>query len=74
MGAVSRCEEIIGHLLDFLERNFQAEKARWSGQGYRLTHGELGRRHSSLALLCMVVDRWLPEIECVELSFYFSSQ
>ena len=70
MGAVYHCEEIIDHLLDFLEKSVPVENVRWSGQVYQLTHGELGRRTSSLAVLCMVVERWLPEIECVELLFF----
>ena len=56
-------EDLISSLLDRLEKHFVASDIIWSGNGHHLTKGELGLAESALALMHMVVERWLPEIE-----------
>ncbi|KAF9480438.1 hypothetical protein BDN70DRAFT_931712 [Pholiota conissans] len=56
-------EDVISSLLDHLEKHFVASDVIWSGKGHQITKDELGLVESALALMHMVVERWLPEID-----------
>lgn len=53
----------IDKLLEYLETNFRPLDGYWSGEGYQLTFGEQEKADSALALLHLVLERWLPDIE-----------
>ncbi|KAF9014945.1 Urb2/Npa2 family-domain-containing protein [Cyathus striatus] len=53
----------IDKALRFLENNFQATDVSWSGQSYTLTFGQEGKSRAALALLHMILERWLPVVE-----------
>ena len=42
---------------------FLQSNVRWAGHSYHLTRGEDGKARSGLAVMCMLVERWLSEIE-----------
>ena len=50
-------------LLLYLERYFFAPDIHWSGHGHHLTKDENGKARAALALMHMVIERWMPEIE-----------
>ncbi|KAF8895057.1 Urb2/Npa2 family-domain-containing protein [Gymnopilus junonius] len=56
-------DEVIGPFFHYLEKNFTSIDVRWSGYDHHLTKGEPGRAESALALLHIVIERWLPEID-----------
>ncbi|KAF8971580.1 hypothetical protein BDZ97DRAFT_1650961 [Flammula alnicola] len=56
-------EVIVDRLLQYLEKNFAPSDVNWSGHGHHLTKGEPGRTESALAMMPMIIARWLPEID-----------
>ncbi|GLB36377.1 hypothetical protein LshimejAT787_0306650 [Lyophyllum shimeji] len=48
--------------LMYLERNFKSSTASWCGQAHQLTLEKRGRRESAVALMHMIIERWLPVI------------
>lgn len=56
-------EDVINRLLEYIEQNFSATGIVWSGNASHLTRSEIGRAEAALAVMHMVVERWLPDIE-----------
>ncbi|CAA7264694.1 unnamed protein product [Cyclocybe aegerita] len=56
-------EETIDKMLDHLEKHFSPSHVHWSGQSYHLTNSAPGRSESAFAILHMVFDRWLPDVD-----------
>ncbi|KAH7921149.1 hypothetical protein BV22DRAFT_1038989 [Leucogyrophana mollusca] len=55
--------DVLDAALLYLERHFTPQSARWSGISCHLSIGERGRHEASLALLHLLVDRWLSVID-----------
>uniref|UniRef100_A0A8H7Y6I5 Nucleolar 27S pre-rRNA processing Urb2/Npa2 C-terminal domain-containing protein n=1 Tax=Psilocybe cubensis TaxID=181762 RepID=A0A8H7Y6I5_PSICU len=55
--------QLLERLFEYLSRHFTASDVQWSGQVHHLTNGEPGRAESSLALLHLVLERWLDVID-----------
>lgn len=53
----------IEQALVYLEQTLSYKKSRWSGYPHQLTFGKEGRANGALALLHMLVERWLPILE-----------
>ncbi|KAG5648160.1 hypothetical protein DXG03_006114 [Asterophora parasitica] len=51
------------YALIYVEKNFKTSKATWDGQAHQLTTEKRSRREAALALVHMIVERWLPAIE-----------
>ncbi|KAK2462096.1 hypothetical protein APHAL10511_006559 [Amanita phalloides] len=49
--------------LVFLEQRLSYEGSKWSGYPHQLVFGEKGRADSALALLHMLIERWLPTVD-----------
>ncbi|KAG6832211.1 hypothetical protein H0H92_004176 [Tricholoma furcatifolium] len=47
------------HILVFLEKNFKTSTISWDGQSHRLLHTGM----SAVALMHMILERWLPMLE-----------
>ncbi|KAF8641079.1 hypothetical protein AX17_000723 [Amanita inopinata Kibby_2008] len=56
-------QAVIDQALLCLERGLSPVESKWSGHLYRLTYSEGGRADGALALLHMLVERWLPVID-----------
>jgi hypothetical protein len=54
-------QKVLESLLHFLEQHFTGTS--WSGLSCDLTFGESGQAKAALALLHLLIDRWLPAIE-----------
>ncbi|RDB29584.1 hypothetical protein Hypma_015277 [Hypsizygus marmoreus] len=61
--AVTRA--VLDHLLAFLEKNFTNSDSSWAGRPHGLALDKQGRRECALALMHMVVQRWLPLLESI---------
>ncbi|KAH0590433.1 hypothetical protein H2248_000586 [Termitomyces sp. 'cryptogamus'] len=59
----SSSQAAFNHSLAYLEKNFQVSPASWSGQLHRLSLDKQGQKECALALMHMIVERWLPVIE-----------
>ncbi|KAF7339844.1 Urb2 domain-containing protein [Mycena venus] len=59
-----RTGDSIDRLLGFLETNSNS-KTSWSGASCSLTFGSRGKEESVLAILHMLIDRWLPIIDAI---------
>ncbi|KAG6885946.1 hypothetical protein C0993_007448 [Termitomyces sp. T159_Od127] len=59
----SSSQAAFNHSLEYLEKNFQASTVSWSGQVHSLSLDQQGQGACALALLHMIVERWLPLIE-----------
>jgi nucleolar pre-ribosomal-associated protein 2 len=55
--------EIFDCLLLYLEKYFSPSDVQWSGHGHHLTADESGRAQAALAIMHMVIERWMPDIE-----------
>ncbi|KAG5341373.1 hypothetical protein C0989_011084 [Termitomyces sp. Mn162] len=59
----SSSQAAFNHSLAYLEKNFQVSPASWSGQLHRPSLDKQGQKECALALMHMIVARWLPVIE-----------
>ena len=57
------------NVLTYLENHFSVSAA-WGGLSSQLTYGVTGQAEAALALLHLLLDRWLPVFECVVLPPY----
>ncbi|KAJ7900109.1 Urb2/Npa2 family-domain-containing protein [Mycena olivaceomarginata] len=60
-----RTGDSIDRLLSFLEDNSNSPGNSWSGTSCSLTFGSKGKEDSALAILHMLIDRWLPTIDAI---------
>ncbi|KAF9560209.1 hypothetical protein CPC08DRAFT_690317 [Agrocybe pediades] len=63
VGNPTEHELIFDRLLSYLESNFSPADVRWSGDNHHLTKGESGRAEASVAILYMIIERWLPQLD-----------
>ncbi|KAM6497881.1 Urb2/Npa2 family domain containing protein [Amanita muscaria] len=56
-------ERLFDDVLAYIEQSLSPAKSRWSGHTYQLTYDDEGKASSALALLHMLVERWLPVID-----------
>ncbi|KAJ7431795.1 hypothetical protein B0H11DRAFT_836888 [Mycena galericulata] len=61
----NRTQASLDRLLSYLENNFGFLETSWSGVSSSLTFGSQGKAESALAILHMLIDRWLPTIDAV---------
>ncbi|KAG6902814.1 hypothetical protein C0995_011301 [Termitomyces sp. Mi166 len=59
----SSSQAAFSHSLAYLEKNLQVSPVSWSGQAHGLSLDEQGQKECALALMHMIVERWLPVIE-----------
>ncbi|KAK7064414.1 Urb2 domain-containing protein [Favolaschia claudopus] len=52
-------------LLTYLEVNIDSKDTSWSGNPYSLSFGTRGGKESALAVLHMILDRWLPLFDVI---------
>ncbi|KAJ6627155.1 hypothetical protein B0H10DRAFT_422437 [Mycena sp. CBHHK59/15] len=52
-------------LLDYLEDNFTSSEMSWGGASSSLTFGPQGKGECVLAILHMLIDRWLPVVDAI---------
>ncbi|KAJ7492845.1 Urb2/Npa2 family-domain-containing protein [Mycena latifolia] len=52
-------------LLSYLEKHFGPLETSWSGTSCSLMFGRQGKEESVLAILHMLIDRWLPTIDAI---------
>ncbi|KAJ7706421.1 Urb2/Npa2 family-domain-containing protein [Mycena rosella] len=55
----------LDRLLSYLENHSGASETSWSGASCSLTFGQRGKEESVLAILHMLIDRWLPTIDAI---------
>ncbi|PPR01182.1 hypothetical protein CVT24_006058 [Panaeolus cyanescens] len=55
-------QKVIQLVLHYLVNNFSSSSVHWSGEAHRLGGGQAGKAKGALALLHMLVERWLPVI------------
>ncbi|KAJ6574877.1 Urb2/Npa2 family-domain-containing protein [Mycena capillaripes] len=60
-----RTRDAMDRLLAYLESNSSALETSWSGASSSLTFGLEGKEESVLAILHMLIDRWLPVIVAI---------
>ncbi|PFH50737.1 hypothetical protein AMATHDRAFT_144471 [Amanita thiersii Skay4041] len=56
-------QHVIDQALRYVERWLSVADSRWSGHPHRLTYDGRGKADSALALLHLLVGRWLPIID-----------
>lgn len=62
----SEASQVIDHALRFVDRRLSHNMSiSWSGNPHDLTFGENGRARAGLAVLHLMLERWLPAIEYV---------
>ncbi|KAJ7783538.1 Urb2/Npa2 family-domain-containing protein [Mycena maculata] len=61
----TRTQGPMERLLMYLENNYGSLEASWSGVSCSLTFGSRGKAESVLAILHMLIDRWLPTIDVI---------
>lgn len=61
-------KQALTNALIYLEKHFTTS-AVWGGLSCNLSFGESGKADAAVALLHLLLDRWLPVIECVSFSF-----
>lgn len=54
---------VVEKILSYLERSFTPADVVWSGQPHHLTFGQPGKAECALALLHLVLERWLSTVE-----------
>lgn len=54
---------VVEKFLLYLERSFTPSDVVWSGQPHHLTFGQPGKAECALALLHLILERWLPTVE-----------
>ena len=54
---------VVEKILSYLERSFTPADVVWSGQPHHLTFGQPGKAECALALLHLILERWLPTVE-----------
>ncbi|KAJ6519597.1 Urb2/Npa2 family-domain-containing protein [Mycena sanguinolenta] len=60
-----RTRDSIDRILSFLENNSSSSENSWSGASCSLTFGSKGKEDGALAILHMLIDRYLPIIEFI---------
>ncbi|KAF5312634.1 hypothetical protein D9619_003319 [Psilocybe cf. subviscida] len=64
IGQKEQHEAVIDHALHYLEANLdRSDEIYWLGHNFELIEGEIGKAKGSLALLHMIIERWLPLID-----------
>ncbi|KAJ7107656.1 Urb2/Npa2 family-domain-containing protein [Mycena crocata] len=58
-------QELLDGLLNYLEGHSGSSQASWSGTSCSLTFGSQGRGECVLAILQMLIERWLPTIDVI---------
>ncbi|KAF8213299.1 Urb2/Npa2 family-domain-containing protein [Mycena galopus ATCC 62051] len=61
----ARTGDSIDRLLSFLENNYNSLENSWSGASCSLTFGSKGKEDSALAILHMLIDKYLPIIDAI---------
>ncbi|KAJ7102157.1 Urb2/Npa2 family-domain-containing protein [Mycena belliarum] len=61
----TRTQSPMDRLLNYLENNCGPSETSWSGASYSLTSGREGQQESVLAIMHMLIDRWLPTIDAI---------
>ncbi|KAF8624871.1 hypothetical protein AX15_005748 [Amanita polypyramis BW_CC] len=56
-------QAVIERALVYLERRLSPTNSRWSGYPFQLTYDEQGKAKSALALLHMLVERWMAVVD-----------
>ncbi|KAJ7139899.1 Urb2/Npa2 family-domain-containing protein [Mycena epipterygia] len=61
----TRTQALMDRLLSYLENQASSLDTSWSGGSYSSTFGPQGKAENVLALLHMLIDRWLPTIDAI---------
>ncbi|KAJ7042473.1 Urb2/Npa2 family-domain-containing protein [Mycena alexandri] len=61
----ARTQDSVDRLLSYLEDNAGRLDTSWSGVTSSLASGPRGKSQSSLAILHMLIDRWLPTMDAI---------
>ncbi|KAF9535580.1 Urb2/Npa2 family-domain-containing protein [Crepidotus variabilis] len=56
-------EEAIEHLMEYLGTHFSSSHSRWSSYAHSLSKDKTGRSNAALAILFMILERWLPQLD-----------
>jgi hypothetical protein len=56
-------QAVVKKFLLYLERSFTPADVVWSGESHYLTIGHPGKAECALALLHLILERWLPTVE-----------
>ncbi|KIM48444.1 hypothetical protein M413DRAFT_440178 [Hebeloma cylindrosporum] len=56
-------QELFDRLLLYLEKHFSPAGNQWSGHGHHLTKDESGKGQAALAIMHLIIERWMPEID-----------